>query len=141
MTINVRSFGIETYDFYYYEYPTGDGVEVPEGFLTDFGSIPQFAWWFIDPMDPDLMKSFLIHDWGYVEERRGPASRREYWDKVMLESALVKISHRYASHKVTKRIRKLRAKLKAYVAYGFVRSFGWWGWYDIKRRFFGWFPF
>ncbi len=42
---------------------------VPEGFLTDFGSIPQFAQSIYSPTDPDMIECFVFHD--YLYEKNG----------------------------------------------------------------------
>lgn len=44
-----------------YYRPTGH-VTVPEGFLTDFASIPSLLWPAIHPTDPRILLPSLVHD-------------------------------------------------------------------------------
>ena len=37
-------------------------IMVPAGFVTDFGSVPAFAKWYVDDDDPDLLFPSLPHD-------------------------------------------------------------------------------
>jgi hypothetical protein len=42
---------------------------IPEGFITDFGSIPQLAQALFSPTDPELIMFFIFHD--YLYEKNG----------------------------------------------------------------------
>ena len=44
--------------------PVTSGVWViPEGFETDLASVPRFAWWFVNPVDPDVAPCAVVHDY------------------------------------------------------------------------------
>ena len=38
-------------------------VMIPEGYETNFASIPWFVRWLISPIDPDLVLAAIVHDW------------------------------------------------------------------------------
>lgn len=44
-------------------------IIIPEGFLTDFGSIPKLAQSIYSPTDPDMIECFIFHD--YLYEKNG----------------------------------------------------------------------
>lgn len=44
-------------------------IVTPRGFLTDFGSVPRAARWYVNDDDPDLLYPSLPHDFLY--DRRG----------------------------------------------------------------------
>lgn len=45
-------------------YKEGDCV-IPKGFVSDSGTIPQFAWSRINPYSAEFLKSWFIHDYCY----------------------------------------------------------------------------
>ena len=49
-------------------------VTVRKGFVTDFASIPRFAWWFSAPATGLQRKPAVLHDWHYY---KGKISRKE----------------------------------------------------------------
>lgn len=57
-------------------------IEVPEGFLTDFASIPRILWRYLDPEDPCVLYPSVVHDYLYSAQ---PCSR-EVADKVFVEA-------------------------------------------------------
>lgn len=57
-------------------------VEIPEGFLTDFASIPRLLWRYLDPEDPAICYASAIHDYLYSAQ---PCSR-EMADKILVEA-------------------------------------------------------
>lgn len=64
---------VKPYDGYRYktceDYTVGlDGMPyvVPEGFDTDFASIPQFLWWKIAPYKANLVGASIVHDHMYA---------------------------------------------------------------------------
>lgn len=58
---------------------------VPEGFDTDFASIPQYFWWRIAPYEATLAAPSLLHDYQYACP--GNQSRR-YADNVFYSALL-----------------------------------------------------
>lgn len=87
---------------------SGDSVEVPVGFQTDFASIPRL-FWAILPKWGRYGNGAVIHDWLYWEQTR---ERREA-DSIFLESM---------------EVLKVGAPVR-YVIYWAVRAFGWLAWY------------
>lgn len=49
---------------------SGNTVNVPAGFLTDFASVPRPLWWFI-PTWGRYGNAAVIHDFCYWDQRRG----------------------------------------------------------------------
>lgn len=45
--------------------PPGSGwfVVIPEGFLTDLGSIPGIVRWLFNPADPQCARAYVLHDY------------------------------------------------------------------------------
>ena len=43
---------------------------VPVGFETDLASIPKCFWWYVSPMDSELMKPAILHDYLYRHPER-----------------------------------------------------------------------
>jgi len=87
---------------------SGDTVEVPVGFQTDFASIPRL-FWAILPKWGRYGNGAVIHDWLYWEQER---ERREA-DSIFLEAM---------------EVLKVGAAVR-YVMYWAVRAFGWLAWY------------
>ena len=63
----------------------GETVCVPEGFVTDFASIPKFLWGIYPPYHPDYGKAAVIHDFLYAEQ----ATTRKRADQIFLEGMQV----------------------------------------------------
>ncbi|MDQ4148457.1 MAG: DUF1353 domain-containing protein [Actinomycetota bacterium] len=61
-----------------------DLIEVPQGFITDFASVPRPLWWLYAPWGRHGHAA-VLHDWGYYEQDR---QRREY-DRIFLEAMVV----------------------------------------------------
>lgn len=59
----------------------GDLIEVPVGFLTDLGSVPQILWNIIPPIGKPL-RGYVLHDWLYAKQDR----TRAECDAVLLEA-------------------------------------------------------
>lgn len=89
----------------------GDCYTIPEGFVTDFASVPRCLWWLLPPMGR-YGKAALLHDWLYSVRT---TSRKEA-DEIFLDAMLMM------------GVRKLIA-LAMFVA---VRLFGWTRWKDGK---------
>lgn len=50
-------------------YPSDDVITVPDGFETDFASVPRILWWLIPPTGR-YGKACVVHDWLYVTKTR-----------------------------------------------------------------------
>jgi hypothetical protein len=85
-----------------------DRINVPNGFQTDFASIPR-PFWFILPQWGKYGNAAVIHDWLYWEQNRSRADS----DAVLMEGMAVS--------KVNTVVR--------YTIYSAVRLFGWLAWY------------
>lgn len=48
---------------YYLNDPDGEYVEVPEGYTTDFASVPKAFHWLLPPYHPDYGKAAVVHDY------------------------------------------------------------------------------
>lgn len=84
---DARSWVLYTDDFVYEvgSIGSGEAVEVPQGFVTDFASVPRLLWFFIAPWGRHGPAA-VLHDWGYW--RQEPADRK-YWDDLFLEAMKV----------------------------------------------------
>lgn len=60
---------------------SGDKIRVPEGFMTDLGSVPQIFWNLIPPIGKPL-RGYVLHDWLYAKQDRSRAK----CDGVLLEA-------------------------------------------------------
>ena len=92
---------------------SGDTVEVPVGYMTDFASVPRL-FWILFPRWGKYGNAAVIHDFLYWEQS---SSRRET-DRIFLEAMGV-----LNVGTVTR-----------YTLYGAVRAFGWLPWLLSKRR-------
>ena len=92
---------------------SGDKVNVPVGFLTDFASVPRAFWWLL-PRWGRYGNAAVIHDFLYWEQGR---TRKEA-DRIFLEGMEVL--------GVSGLIR--------YTLFAAVRLFGWLGWWARGRR-------
>ena len=48
-------------DDYHYQLGPGSVITVPAGYVTNFGTIPQFMGWFVQPAQ--LREAAIVHDW------------------------------------------------------------------------------
>jgi hypothetical protein len=87
---------------------SGDHIEVPVGFQTDFTSVPRL-FWAILPKWGRYGNGAVIHDWLYWEQKR----TREQADAIFFESMGV-----LGVGRVTR-----------FPVYWAVRAFGWLAWY------------
>ncbi len=85
---------------------SGISIYVPAGFITDFASIPRFAWWICPPATGLHRKAAIPHDWIY--QTAGVNLTRRQADKIFLE------------------IMEIRGVpgWRRYAMYGAVRTFG-----------------
>lgn len=69
------------FDYEVGEIGSGDKIEVPIGFMTDLGSVPQVLWNLIPPIGKPL-RGYVLHDWLYAKQDRSRAK----CDGVLLEA-------------------------------------------------------
>lgn len=70
---------------YYIAEPDGEKIVVPEGFITDFASIPRFAWSIIGSPWGKYGKAAVIHDYCYHRVM----FTRKICDKIFLDAMKV----------------------------------------------------
>jgi hypothetical protein len=59
-------------------------ITVPEGFITNFASIPKALRWYIDTTDPIIRSASVIHDFLYVNK----IGTRAWADRILREAML-----------------------------------------------------
>lgn len=91
-------------------------ITVPEGFVTDFASIPKFIFWVL-PWWAKFNKASVLHDWLYQEH----ILTRAEADLAFYEAMLVAFRHHRTGPFV------------AWLEYWAVRLFGWMAWPRRKR--------
>lgn len=69
------------FDYYVGDPRDGDRVSVPEGFITDFASVPR-PFWVILPPDGEYTQAAVVHDYLYSTRQR---LRREC-DRIFYEA-------------------------------------------------------
>ena len=62
-------------------YAGSDEITVPEGFETDFASVPKLFWWFCPPAAGNHAKPAVLHDYLCVSSDDQPRT-----DKIFLEA-------------------------------------------------------
>lgn len=97
-----------------------DLIEVPEGFITDFASVPRIFWNIIPPFG-EYSSAAVIHDFLYNRHGDVPEGKhrsRKDCDLIFLEAMEVMSVPWW----------------KRQVMYRAVRTFGWWPWdYRAKK--------
>lgn len=89
----VQKIGDRTWKLYTpFEYHIGEEgsderIEVPEGFKTDFASVPRAFWWLFPP-DGRYTNAAIIHDYLYYTKGFGRYSRKQA-DLIFLEAMKV----------------------------------------------------
>lgn len=105
---------LEPFSYDVGEEGSGDTIQVPALFMTDFASVPRPFWWVFPPWGR-YGNAAVIHDWGYRTQTR---PRREV-DRIFLEGMTVLGVKRVAR----------------YLIYWSVRWWGWAAWWaDARRR-------
>lgn len=69
--------------FYFDENNKEEGVTVPEGFITDFASIPRIFWSILAPTGL-YTKAAVVHDFLYSKENKSDFERK-FCDRMFLE--------------------------------------------------------
>jgi hypothetical protein len=63
----------------------GDIITIPEGYITDFASIPQILWFIMPPIGK-FNFAVLVHDWlydtRYKNDRKFADLEMKYWMKI-----------------------------------------------------------
>ncbi len=91
---------------------SGDTINVPIGFLTDFASVPRPLWWLL-PRWGRYGNAAVVHDFGYWDQSR----KRLAVDRIFLEGMTV-----LGVGWFTRTVLYLAARLG-----------GWWGWWMFGR--------
>lgn len=71
--------------------PVFGEIEVPEGFVTDFASVPRAVWSYLSPEDPVIIFASVVHDWLYSvrgDLGAGAVMQRAQCDAVLREAML-----------------------------------------------------
>ncbi len=103
---------IEAFEYHIGKYPSDEIILAPEGFVTDFASVPK-VFWRILPPNGKYGKAAVIHDYCYSTACYG----RIKSDLIFLEGMKVLKVKRWKRNSM----------------YTAVVLFGWWAWY--KQRF------
>ena len=101
------------FDYDVGEVGSGDTIEVPVGFVTDLGSVPQILWNLIPPIGKPL-RGYVLHDWLYFQQARSRAKS----DGILLEAMGVAGVNWF----------------KRWTIYLGVRSGGWIAWSQNKKK-------
>ncbi len=104
---------LEQFEYHVNEYPSEEIITVPEGFETDFASVPRIFWVFISPIDTHA-KAAVIHDYCYYY---GMYNRKRS-DDIFLEGLKVLDV----------------PKWKVWCIYNAVRIGSWYAWWNHRRR-------
>lgn len=104
---------LEEFEYHIGTYPSDNIIVVPEGFVTNFASIPRLFWPVISPVD-DHGKAAVVHDYCYYY---APYDRK-LCDYIFREALTV-----------------LNVKpWKVWCMYKLVRWFGWLAWWNHRKR-------
>ena len=75
---------VEPFEYHVGEIGSGDIVSVPQGFRTDFASVPRIFWRIVPPVGL-YGKAAVVHDYLYDSRERSRADA----DKIFLEAMIV----------------------------------------------------
>lgn len=103
-------------DFVYVS-PAFGTITVPKGYVTDFASVPRFAWVYLSPEDPVILFASVIHDYGYT--LKGDLGRGD--NLVLSRKAFDTILREIMEYCGARRS-------QAAFVYWLLRSFGWSHW-------------
>jgi hypothetical protein len=103
----------EEFGYDLHEEGSGDTVDVPVGFVTDFASVPRALWWLL-PTWGRYGNAAVIHDFCYWDQSRGRCEA----DRIFWESMQVLGVRRWAR----------------VLLFSSVRLFGWAAWWGNRRR-------
>lgn len=76
-------------DFAYKSEVLGRTVEVPGGFITDWGSVPRLLEWVVSGDDTQLLPGSIVHDYLYRQSGKlsdGTVVSRKDADRVLVEA-------------------------------------------------------
>ena len=94
--------------------------DVPKGFVSDGASIPRFLWWLFTPFSPDTIDAAIPHD--FVYRNQSWWARMGYNKKdadIMMNLIMIE--------------RKVSGWKRRWI-YAGLRTFGWIGWNENKRK-------
>lgn len=99
---------------------------IPEGFETDFASIPRVFWTFISPTDKDILVGAIAHDYIYKTLNK-KIEGHLLIDKILLAEKVKIVFNRKLADKLLKeKMKSFKANFfKRWVVYLTVRTFGW----------------
>ena len=60
--LDAQLWRIETAFEFYLDYPDGECISIPEGFETDFTSVPRVFWGLFPPATGNYVQAAVIHD-------------------------------------------------------------------------------
>jgi hypothetical protein len=107
---------LSSFEYHIGEYPATDQediISVPEGFRTDFASVPRIFWPIVSPID-EYAKAAVLHDWLY---NQGEFSRKKCDD--IFDEAMKVLN---------------TPKWKRIVVYYAVRWFAMFAWNNARKR-------
>jgi hypothetical protein len=76
---------IDPFEYHVGKYPSDEIIIVPEGFITNFASVPRIFWPIISPID-NHAKAAILHDYCYFI---GYKDSRKYCDDIFREAMIV----------------------------------------------------
>lgn len=101
----------EQFAYYVGQNPSENLVVVPEGFVTDFATVPAILRWYVNNWGAHG-NAAVIHDWLYWEQTSRSGFNREQADQIFLDGMVVLGVGSIRRHSI----------------YWAVRLFGWWAW-------------
>lgn len=105
---------IEPFEYHVGQYPSRETIIVPEGFITDFASVPRIFWSIISPIDKHA-KAAVLHDFLYVY---GGHMGRKRCDDIFLEAMTVLDVDEWRRQPM----------------YRCVRMFSWYRWNQLRKE-------
>lgn len=103
---------LEPFEYHIGEYPSTTIISVPEGYVTDFASIPRIVWPIVSPID-EYAKAAVVHDWLHVRGYFDRATTDNIFNEAMIvldvpkwKRLLVYNSVKYFSYHAWKKNRK-----------------------------------
>ena len=104
---------ISPFEYHVGMYPSNEIINVPEGFITDFASVPRVFWSILSPID-EYAKAAVLHDFIY---RVAPYERMRC-EEIFLEAMIVLKVPEWKRHAI----------------YRSVYLFGWKRWNELRRE-------
>lgn len=89
-----------------------DGFDVPEGFVTDFASVPRLLWGLFPPYGRHT-RAAVVHDWLYATGEVSRADADGIFRRIMRECGV--------------------GRVRRWIMYAALRLFGWAAWRRHRR--------